>query len=150
MIIGTDLLTLYEESIILKKITEDTLSTNLSQNGTVVNWWTSSNGKYLYYAIIPNGGDIIISKEDNILITGIHGELNEKATTYPNPFIENINFSNNGYSEFSVMNIEGEEIHKGKLQINQNRIYLSHLPVDVYFLTLQDSKNHLVTSIIKN
>lgn len=105
----------YSKEVMLKMEIPDGVSfVSVTQNGNVQNNWISDNGKYLYYSVIPNGGEIVFLKEKSVLGT-ISSVLSSKEyTIYPNPVNDRLNVSNLlGDELLTVIDVSGGVQIKG-------------------------------------
>ena len=128
---------LMDDNLVLDSLTYDTQETNIS------------------YARIPNGlGDFEVSdhtyNENNSETTSLEEIEQEIVKIYPNPTQNylNINFETRGNRFVNLANGIGQSVFTGTLSDQNNTIQLNNFQTGIYFLTVKDRKQLLVTEKI--
>ena len=71
------------------------------------------------------------------------------VTIFPNPLSEFLTISFNFESDYSLLNLNGQTLKKGKLNIGENSINLSNISSGLYFLKLSTEEGTLTKKLIK-
>ena len=78
--------------------------------------------------------------------TGLKEVLSSEIKVYPNPFKNelNIKIEFTEPQEFKIYSLAGETVRKGKLVAPMNKIDLTDLPPNIYFLTIENQSIRLI------
>ncbi|MDE0772466.1 MAG: T9SS type A sorting domain-containing protein [Salibacteraceae bacterium] len=78
--------------------------------------------------------------------TGLKEVLSSEIRVYPNPFKNqlNIKIEFTEPKEFKIYSLAGETVRKGKLVAPMNKIDLTDLPPNIYFLTIENQSIRLI------
>jgi hypothetical protein len=106
-----------------------------------------SSGRY------PDGNsnlEVFVNTTPNqsnyLVVTSLNPVKNNTMKLYPNPFYEEILIDNQFEIPlpFNIQSLLGKTIMDGILYSNKNKINLSHLPSDVYILTIKNKSYKIV------
>jgi hypothetical protein len=118
--------------------------------GVHEHWNDALNKQYSRNLEIGNGIELIRAFEGG---SGIPNQSEEdKIRIYPNPTSDYITISNpdNANLDYSIMNLEGREMIRGKIELQANRkIDIAHLANGVYIIALQGPKSSEYIRIVK-
>ncbi|MEW4923346.1 T9SS type A sorting domain-containing protein [Algibacter sp. 2305UL17-15] len=79
-------------------------------------------------------------------------EFNDQALTlYPNPTKDQIHINSpNQLKEYSIINVNGQVLKKGRFENNSNSLDISNFPKGIYFLNFKTETGVISKKIIKN
>ena len=123
----------------------------ISSLGVHEHWNNPLNKKYTRNLGTGNGIELIKAHEGG---SGIDNQTNQsKIKIYPNPTSDYITISNpdNSDLDYSILNLEGREMIRGKIQLLSNHeIDISHFADGIYILSLRNSNIKEDLKIIKH
>ncbi len=123
----------------------------ISSLGVHEHWNDAMNKKYTRNLETGNGIELIKVHESG---SGIDNQTNQdKIRIYPNPTSDYITISNpdNSDLDYSIVNLEGREMIRGKIQLLSNHeIDISHFADGIYILSLRNSNIKQDFKIIKH
>ena len=139
----------------------DGTATAIVSGGCPPYWYIWNNGNItnpinnliqgLYYVQVTDSCGCSVQDTGSVLyIVGIDPRINaEVANIFPNPFFNILSFSVlTGRNEIKIYNAVGERVFEETMADSRKEIDTRGLPRGVYFISIRDEKNTLVTKKI--
>ncbi|HON19074.1 MAG TPA: DUF5018 domain-containing protein, partial [Salinivirgaceae bacterium] len=102
----------------------------------------------LYFRIVANDGELESTYDGQIILTSINGQIVADVVLYPNP-VENELWIMNGFGEYIITNLLGQEVQSGVITDNNSTINVSGLKPGYHFIRLISKDKQALKSFIK-